>query len=113
LSRATTSDDVERAVDDRVAHQVHHLGLGPAGGADRDAVQGDAVGHDHAGVAPVALGQGDALVQAQEAGHLGDVLHRHPDVVHAPAQVLGDAVEGVGDQLLEPLGGDVDHRGPG
>src|SRR5208282_686336 len=66
-------------VDDGPADLAGDLPLGPAGRADRPAVDGDAV-RQHAGVLRGAAGERDALVQPEQAGRSRAVLDRHRDV---------------------------------
>ena len=89
---------------------THHLGLAAAAGDDRLAVDGDAVGHPAADAVVVAAGgEGHPLVEPEQPPLARPVLDEDGDVVDQAGQLVGDAVEGVGHQLLEPLGADVDH----
>ena len=59
----------------------------------------------------VAGGERHALVAAEQPAVRDAVLDHHRDVVEQAAQLLGDAVEGVADQLVEPVRADLYHPG--
>src|SRR5689334_17884853 len=91
-------------VDDGVRNHLPELVVVPGDALDVLPEQRDAVGQ-HAGIVVAPLGQGDALVQAEEPRLTGRgaVLHDDLDVVHGLADPVGEAVHGLGRQLLEPL----------
>lgn len=95
-------------VDDGPADLVGDLSFGAADGADRLAVDRDAVGQ-HPGVLGGPAGERDALVEPEQPGRSRVVLHGHGDVAHQPAEFRGQAVQRRRDHLLEAAGLDVDH----
>ena len=96
-------------VDDGPADLVGDLGFGAADGADRLAVDGDAVGQ-HPRVLRRATGERDALVEAEQAGRPRVVLDRHRYVAHQPAEFGRQPVQRLGDHLFETVGLDLDHQ---
>src|SRR5262245_60767028 len=89
---------------------LDHLVLGAAVGADGQAEDRDLVGHGHAepvGVAP--LGERHAHVPPEQAPAGSAVLDHDHDVVDQPGQLVGDAVERVAHQGVEPVRRHVDH----
>src|SRR5690606_17765585 len=90
---------------------LDHLLLVLADVQDRLAVDGDRVGKRTA-VMTVALGEGDAPVDAEQARLLGIArLDQNHHIVDGAGQFGRDQIEGVGDQFLEPLlGHDDGHR---
>src|SRR5262249_55236433 len=80
--------------------------------ADRTSEDIDPVGHRARVVEWCSVGQGNALVSAeQRAPHpaqlilRGPVLDQDDDVVHHPPERQRDPVEGVGDEILELASG--------
>jgi hypothetical protein len=96
-------------VDDGSADLVGDLSFGAADGADRLAVDGDAVGQDSR-VLRRATGERDALVEAEQAARPRVVLDRHRDVAHQPAEFGRQPVQRLGDHLFETAGLDLDHQ---
>src|SRR6266545_5573084 len=102
-----------RIVDAEMVRDLMHHGHGDlhddlvlavAHPQDRVAEHRDPV-RQYAAVVPAAVGQGVALVQAEQVGAVRGrvVLHHDHDILHRLEQLWGDLVEGVADQLLEPL----------
>src|SRR5580700_5381119 len=96
-------------VDDGPTDLVGDLSFGAADGADRLAVDGDAVGQDPC-VLRRAAGERDALVEAEQAGRPRVVLDRHRYVAHQTAEFGRQPVQRIGDHLFEPAGLDLDHQ---
>ena len=110
-------------VDDGHGDLLDQFLAGGAPALERAAEDEDAVGQDH-GPALVALGQGSAVIEAQQGGtallvvvlgpeHVGVglVLDEDDHIVHGLGQVPGDLVQGVADRLLEVLLGHAGHMG--
>ena len=95
-------------VHDRPPDLVGDLVLGPAQRADRLTVDGDPVGQ-HAGILRRPTGEGDALVEPQQARRARAVLHRHRDIAHQTPESGGQSVERRSDHLLETLWIYFDH----
>jgi hypothetical protein len=95
-------------VHDRPPDLVGDLVLGPAQRADRLTVDGDPVGQ-HAGILGRPAGEGDALVEPEQAGRARAVLHRHRDIAHQPPESRGQPVKRRGDHLFETLWIHLDH----
>ena len=94
---------------DSALHLVNYLVLGPADGADRQAVDGDPV-RQHPGVARRAAGQRDPLIEPEQARRAGLVLDHDRHVAHQAPQPLRQAVEGRLHHLLEPGRAHLDHE---
>jgi DNA helicase II / ATP-dependent DNA helicase PcrA len=84
-------------------HLVHDLVLGGAQFQDGTAEHGDAVRQHHV-VPGIAISEGHALVQTEQAPRGGTFGHHHHHVVHQSGEIIGDGVEGIGHQFLEPFG---------
>ena len=95
-------------VDHRGTDLVDDLLMRVAHVAQRESIDGDLVGHGKAAVR-LALGERDAFVQAEDAGLLALVGHHDHHVVHELGQPVGDAVERVGDEVLERVHGERVH----
>ena len=102
------AEEVADLVDDGPADLVGDLIDGVAQRADRPAVDGDAV-RQHHGVLAAAVGEGNALVQPEQARRSVVVLDHHGDVVQQPPKPLGQPVQRRGDHVLEPLRLNLDH----
>jgi MFS family permease len=95
-------------VDDSPAHLVGDLLLGPADREDRLRVDRDVIGRDHR-VRGCAVGQRDALVEAEQARWARGVLDLHDNVAHQPGEMVRQVVKRVDDHLLEMRRLDLDH----
>ena len=63
-----------------------------------------------AGAVPLPpLGERDTVVATEQARLGRVVLHQHDHVLHQVGQRRRDAVEAVGDEILEPVPSDIDH----
>jgi hypothetical protein len=102
------AEEVADLVDDGPADLVGDLIDGVAQRADRPAVDGDAV-RQHHGVLAATVGEGNALVQPEQARRPVVVLDHHGDVVQQPPEPLGQPVQRRGDHVLEPLRLNLDH----
>ena len=88
----------------------HHLGLVGAHGEDRPPEDADPVGHHHRRRSRRRAGERHAVVEPEQRRALAPLPHHDRHVVDQPPQVVGDLVEGVRHQLLEPLQRHLHHR---
>src|SRR6476469_3652848 len=94
---------VGNLMNDRDRDLLDHVLLVVADVEDRLAIDGDPV-RQHAAVVGRALRQRHAVVEPEQRGVLGvAVLDQDHDVLHGGHELARDEVEGVADQLLEPL----------
>ena len=90
-----------------MAHALPDLILGGSPAQEIRSEERDAVGQ-HAGVVDAAASEGHALVYAEQfrLSTCRAILDQHVDVLQLIADPLGQPVERVGDELLEPFGRD-------
>src|SRR5581483_6063714 len=104
------AEEVPDLVHDRGPHLLRDVLLRVADGADRGAVDGDPV-RQRGRVVGEPLGERDPFVEPEEVG-VGPVLDEDDDVAQQAGELVGQRVQRVGDELLEPVARQLDHQCP-
>ena len=89
-------------MDDGPPHLLYHFGLTVADGADRLPVDDDPI-WQRPGVVRRAPGQRNTAVEPEQTRRSGVVIDRDRHVAHHPTEAGRQAVEGLGDHVLESL----------